>query len=122
MVHPLNHSTIFLKTKDMILNNYVWRIVLDLNLRPYEQVIFTLRQDLRLAQNTISKFTFVKELKQVDILLNTLETNLNYLEKFLPKLDPRRVLLNVSGVLLKSLFGTATVSDLHSLHDILDHL
>ena len=122
IVHPLNHSTVFLKTKDVILTNDIWRSVLDLDLRPYEEIIATLREDLFLVQNQTLEFTFVKELRQVDILLTTLEAKLNYLKQFLPKLDPRRGLVNLGGVILKTLFGTATVSDLHSLHEVLNEL
>jgi hypothetical protein len=47
------------------MTNYVWRIVLDLNLRPYENLISTLRGDLQLVQNGTAEFTVVNELKQV---------------------------------------------------------
>jgi hypothetical protein len=75
-----------------------------LDLRPYEEIIATLREDLFLVQNQTLEFTFVNELRQVDILLTTLESKLNYLKQFLPKLDPRRGLVNFGGVILKTLF------------------
>jgi hypothetical protein len=40
----------------------------------------------------------------------------------LPKLDNRRGLLNFGGTILQTLFGGATVSDLHMLHEKLDEL
>jgi hypothetical protein len=119
-IHPLNHSTIFLKTKDIIMTNDVWRIVLDLNLRPYENLISTLRGDLQLVHNGTTEFTVEKELEQVEILLEGLETKLSSLGQFTPKLDPRRGLLNIGGMFLKTLFGTATVTDLNSLQDTLE--
>jgi hypothetical protein len=94
IVHPLSHRTVFLKTKDVILTNDIWRIVLDLDLRPYEEIIATLKEDLFLVQNQTLEFTFVHELRQVDILLTTLEAKLNYLKQFLQKLDPRRRLVS----------------------------
>jgi hypothetical protein len=58
-VQPLKHSTVFLKTNDVILTNDIWRIVLDLDLSPYEEIIATLREDLFLVQNQTLEFTFV---------------------------------------------------------------
>jgi hypothetical protein len=121
-VHPLNHSTIFLKTKDIVMTNDVWRIVLDFNLRPAEDIISTLRGDLQLVQNRTAEFTVVNELKQVDILLNEFEIKLSSLGQFTPKLYPRRRLLNTGRMFLKTLFGTATVTDLNSLQDTLEKL
>ena len=40
----------------------------------------------------------------------------------LPKLDNRRGILNFGGTILQTLFGIATVSDLHMLHETLDEL
>jgi hypothetical protein len=88
-MNPLNHSMIFLKTKDIIMTNDVWRIVLDLNLRPYEDIISTLRRDLQLVHNGTEP-TVVNELEQVDLLLDELEIKLSSMGQFTPKLDPRR--------------------------------
>lgn len=115
----MNHSTVFFKTQDVILTNDIWRIVLDLDLKPYEEIIATLKEDLFLVQNQTLEFTFVNELRQVDILLTTLEAKLNYLKQFLPKLDPRRGLVNLGGVILKTLFG-AIVGDTHNIRLILN--
>jgi len=38
----------------------------------------------------------------------------------LPRPDPRRGLLNVGRNILKTIFGTATVSDVYDLHGVLD--
>jgi hypothetical protein len=97
-------------------------LFLDLDLRPYEEITAILREDLFLVQNQTFEFTSVNELRQVDILLTTLEAKLSYLKKFLLKLDPRTGLVNFGGVILKTLFGTATISDLHSLHEVLSEL
>jgi hypothetical protein len=40
----------------------------------------------------------------------------------LPRLDPRRGLINVAGVVLKSLFGTAIDSDVRALNDVVNDL
>ena len=57
--------------------------------------------------------------KHVDLLLATLDARLNDFQQVLPRLDPRRGLLDLGGLILKQMFGTATVSD---LHEVLDEL
>ena len=60
--------------------------------------------------------------KQIDSLLKTLDPGLNDFQQVLPRLDPRRGLLHVGGLVLKQIFGTATVSDVHMIHEVLDKL
>jgi hypothetical protein len=91
-------------------------------LLPYKDIISTLRGDLQLVQNGTAEFTVVNELKQADLLLDELEIKLGSLGQFTPKLDPRRGLLNIGGMFLKTLFGMATVTDLNSLQDTLEKL
>ena len=43
-------------------------------------------------------------------------------KQILPKLDPRRGLVNFGGAMLKALFGTAVYSDITSLHKNFDEL
>ena len=43
-------------------------------------------------------------------------------KRILPKLDPRRGLLNLGGTMLKALFCTAVVSDVTLLHNLFDEL
>ena len=62
------------------------------------------------------------EMKQISTLLNTLEVRLYNFQQLLPKLDLRRGLINFGGTILKSVFGTATVEDIHLLHEKLDGL
>jgi len=40
----------------------------------------------------------------------------------LPRLERRRASVNFVGKILKALFGTATTSDIHLLHDVLNEL
>jgi hypothetical protein len=40
----------------------------------------------------------------------------------MPRLDPRRSLINIAGVALKSLFGTAIDSDVRLLNDVVNEL
>ena len=48
--------------------------------------------------------------------------NLNGFYQFLRLLDSRRSILGVGGTILRTLFGTATLSDLDKLHNTLDEL
>ena len=54
--------------------------------------------------------------------MNTLEQKLCDFYQILPKLDSRRGLIDFGGTILRTLFGTATLTDLRSLHEPLDEL
>ena len=54
--------------------------------------------------------------------MDALELKLHDFQQILPRRDRRRGRINVGGTILKSLFGTATVNDLHELHNTLDSL
>jgi len=69
------------------------------------------------VQERKQEFTFNSELKSIDTLLTTLETKLHNFKQILPKLDPRRGLINFGGAMLKALFGTAVDADITSLHN-----
>ena len=68
------------------------------------------------------EFTPNSELKQIETLLNTLELRLRIFQQVLPRLNRRRGLLNFGGTILKSVFGTATIHDINSLHETLNGL
>ena len=51
-----------------------------------------------------------------------MESRLNYFYQLLPRVDPRRGIMNPGGTVLKALFGTATIADVHQLHQTLDQL
>ena len=121
-IQPINHSVIFLKENDVILTNDMWHVALDLNTNAYEEIISTVKGDLLLVENQKKEFTPISELKQIDSLLNTLEQKLGDFYQILPKLDSRRGLIDFGGTILRTLFGTATLTDLHSLHETLDEL
>jgi hypothetical protein len=52
------------------------------------------------------------ELKQIEALLQILESKLHDFYQILTRLDRRRGLINLGGTALKALFGTATISDI----------
>jgi hypothetical protein len=74
------------------------------------------------AEERKQEFTFNSELKLIDTLLTALETKLHTFKQILPKLDPRRGLINFGGAMLKALFGTPADSDITSLHNNFDEL
>jgi len=61
-------------------------------------------------------------MRQIEALLNTLEDKLHNFRQILPKLDCRRSLISLGDTVLKALFGTATIADVHQLHKTLDNL
>ena len=68
------------------------------------------------------EFAPVSELKQIDTLLDTLELKLHYFQQILPRRDRHRGLINPGGEVLKTIFGVATNSDIHLLHNTLNEL
>jgi len=99
-----------------------WRVAVNLDTNVYEEAISAIRTDLRLIEERKTEFTPVLELKQVAPLLDALELKLHDFQQVLPRRDRRRGLLNLGGTILKSLFGTATINDLHVLRNTLDSL
>jgi hypothetical protein len=68
------------------------------------------------------ELTPVSETKQIELLLQTLETKLIAFNQILPPLDYRRGLINLGGQARKLIFGTATISDVHELHKAFEKL
>ena len=89
------------------MSNDVWRSAINIEMEPYEEALSIIRGDLLTVEERKQKFTFNSELKLIDTLLTTLETKLHTFKQILPKLDPRRGLINFGGAMLKALFGTA---------------
>jgi hypothetical protein len=104
-------SAVFLRERDIVLTNENWRTAIDLDDTPYREVISTIREDLLLVEKTKKEFTATSELGQIKVL-ETLEWKLNNFKQILPRLDPRRGLINWGGAVLKSLFGMATAKDI----------
>ena len=64
----------------------------------------------------------ISELRQVETLLQLLESKLHDFRQILPRPDHRRGLINFGGSILRTLFGMASVSDIQQLHDTLNEL
>jgi hypothetical protein len=111
---------LFLKEKDVVLTTSRWLIAINLDMTPYLDVISTIREDLLLVEKQRKEYTEISELKQIETLLTTLETKLRDFPQDLPRLNPRRGLINLGGSALKFLFGTATSADVRSLHETLN--
>jgi hypothetical protein len=52
----------------------------------------------------------------VESYVNILETRLKEFLQVLPRLEIKRGLVDLGGSVLKTLFGTATIADLHQVH------
>jgi len=122
VVQPINRSVIFLKEKDITLTNGAWRIAIDVDMSPYEEAVATVKTDITSLEGHRKKWVSNSEMHQISALLNTLEVRLYNFQQLLPRLDRRRGLINFGGSILKSLFGTATVEDIHLLHETLEGL
>ena len=116
-VQPLNNNVIFLKETDITVTNDAWRIAVNIDIRTYQDIISTIRQDLLLVEQNKKEFTSVSEIRQIESLLKLLELKLHDFHQILPRLDRRRGQVNFGGSVLKTLFGTATIAEVQQLHD-----
>ena len=111
-----------MKERDVVLSNDQWRVAVNVNLSTYYEVLSTVKSDLLAVEQQKKEFTATSELKQIELFVQILEDKLHDFYQILPRPDPRRGLLNLGGNILKTIFGTATVSDVHKLHGVLDDL
>jgi len=95
---------------------------MEIDLSVYHDTISVIKSNLMTIEQQKQDFTPMAELKQIDLLLKTLNSRLNDFHQVLPRVDPRRGLLDVGGLVLKHIFGTATVTDIHLIHDVVDEL
>jgi hypothetical protein len=119
---PLNGSVTFVKVGDIYVSSDHWKIVVNVDLAIYDELITPLREDIKQMQENFENTTPLVELHQVETQLNLLETKFVNLREYLPKAEIRRGLINFGGTMLKALFGTATVMDLNQLHSTVDDL
>lgn len=110
----------FLKGKDITLTSDAWRIAIDVDISAYEEGVALVKADILSLEGNRKEFISNSELNQITTLLNTLEVGLHNFQQLLIKLDRKRGLINFGGTILKTLFGTATVADIHLLHETLD--
>jgi hypothetical protein len=75
-----------------------------------------------LVEQNKKEFTSMSEIRQIELLLELLETKLHHLHQILPRLDRRSGLLNFGVSILKTIFGTATTADVQQLRDTLNDL
>jgi len=97
IVQPLDHAVLFLKGTEVTLSDDEWRILLRIDLTMYHDIISTVKSDLLLVEQRKQAFTPVAELKQIELLLNTLDFRLNEFHQVLPRLDTCRGLVNIGG-------------------------
>jgi hypothetical protein len=81
-----------------------------------------LQADLLALKGVAEKTTSLGELRPIEAALVTLETKVDAIRRFAPTGIRKRGLINAGGMLLKTLFGTATTLDLDQLQGTLDDL
>jgi len=121
-IEPINNSVVFLKQEDIVLTDDAWHVTAELNVNPYEEAVLTIRNDLQVMYESKKEFTSIAELRQIEALLDTLETRILNFRHLLPKPDNRRALMNIRGTALKTLFGVAMASDIMRLHQTIEEL
>jgi len=121
-VQPLNHSVLFLIDSDIILSSDAWHVALNLYISTYEDVLFSIKSHLGIILGNQEEFTPLSELRQVVTLVDNLESKLGQFKQLFPKKKPKPSLLDLGGTVLRTLFGTATMTDLHRLHEALGEL
>jgi hypothetical protein len=108
--------------EDMIFTSDYWKIIVNFDLMPYEDVITTLRVDLRELKEATRRTLPIGELRYVETALIAVENKLADLKKYLPKADKSRGFLDIGGTFFKMLFEIATVADLNDLHAAVNDL
>ena len=122
VVKPVNRSVIFLNEREVVLSNEFWQIAIDVTMTPYEDALSIIKGDLLEIREHRQEFTSISEISLIETLLTTLESKLQAFKQIFPTLDSRRGLLDLGGSILKTLFGTAVVSEVTSLRNALDEL
>jgi mannitol-specific phosphotransferase system IIBC component len=85
-------------------------------------IAFTHAGDLFQIEEFTRSYSAVREMQQVENTLASLENKLRELKEILPIVDVRRGSINLGGRILKTLFGTATVTDIEDLHNSVSKL
>ena len=116
----INQSVIFIKKAYIVLTNDHWKVVINFKLTPYEKAIEFLRADMEAVEKVTHRTSLIDEVLPLQTAVNSLQSKLINLKRFLPRSENRRGLLNVGGSFLKLIFRTATVADLADLHTTVD--
>ena len=61
-VQPLNSSVVFVKETEVVFTSDIWRVVLNIDLSTYHEVISTVRADLFSVEQLKKEFTPIAEL------------------------------------------------------------
>ena len=121
-IQPLRRNVLFLKGAVIVVSRDDWRIAVDCDVSEYYETVSAIKTGLLTVERQRKEFTPVAELQQIDLFLQTLEYKLQTFNQLLPRLDRRRGLVNLGGTIIKTLFGTATVTDVHKLHDVITEM
>ena len=65
-IQPLNSSVVFVKETEVVFTCGIWRVVLNIDLSTYHEVLSTVRADLFSVEQLKKEFTPISELKQIE--------------------------------------------------------
>jgi hypothetical protein len=102
---PLNGSVAFIREGNVVLTGDSWTAMINFNLSSYQE---ELQADLGILREIAERTTSVGELRHLE---TALEKKLSSLRQFLPKANRKRGVLDAGGIVLRTLFGTATAMD-----------
>jgi hypothetical protein len=85
----IENNTIFIKQKEVILTSDEWKIVINLDLDTYEEIIARLRLELNHIYKAKTKFAPINELLQVENLLKKLEDAVKSFREILPRVEAK---------------------------------
>jgi hypothetical protein len=84
-IQHLNHSVLFLRY--IVLSSDAWHVALGLNVSTYEDVLSTIKSDLSIMLLNKQDFTPISQLRQVETLLDNLETKLYQVKQIFSKTE-----------------------------------
>ena len=99
-----------------------WRVALDVHINSYGETFSAIRADVQMIEEHRKEYAPVSELKQIDTLLDTLELNFHHFQQIVHRRESHMGLINLGGEVLKTIFGFASNSDIHLLHNTLNEL
>jgi len=87
----LNQSVVFIKVADAALTNDFWKVVVKVQLTPYEKAAKSVKTDLAAVTDLAHPTPLIEEVYQIQTFVNTLEGTRTNLKRYLPKLIGKAV-------------------------------
>jgi hypothetical protein len=88
----------------------------------FTDIVANVQSDLEMVKHVKQSYTPLYELEQIEALLQVLEQKLRDFHQILHRIDRSRGMVGFGGSILKTLIGTATVTNVHLLHGLLKYM